>query len=164
MLMGNELRTSGLASCGSPRGLCCRWQIAGCVAALLVMLVPMIAEADDAAVFSAARAEADKAIEEQRLFLNCSVLQPAVHDSVVKFWEQDIAKAVTILSALPATRGYVAEFKRKSSISNLLMSNEPFSKIIAICQARSDWSDVYNKLNFRILSLTLPDILKKAQQ
>jgi hypothetical protein len=117
--------------------------------------------APDPAVLAPIRALVDKAVSEQRVFLNCSRTEPTQYELLAKSWQQDIAKAKDMLSASPETSGYIGEFTKKTDMAALLMDDQPFSKVIRMCDGNKDWMKEVNLLRYTILSMSLSKLLQK---
>jgi hypothetical protein len=78
------------------------------------------ARADDPLIINVICADTTIAIQERGGFLNCSSLDPELFDRISKQWQEDVEKATRLLAADPRTHGYVAEFKRETSVEALM--------------------------------------------
>ncbi|MBY0612548.1 MAG: hypothetical protein K2P80_10225 [Beijerinckiaceae bacterium] len=111
-------------------------------------------------MLAAVRAVTQKAIEEQRVFLNCSILDPVDHANMRKFWQQDIDDAARLLVENPALRSYLPEFIRDTAISNLMMSDVTVPQLVEFCGKHGDWRMDLARLNYTIVKFKLKDVMK----
>ena len=114
--------------------------------------------ADDATVLAEARAIVQTAIGQQRVFLNCSYLQPKFQDVLKENWQKDVDAASTMLLGHPATRDYVPELQRDANIASLMMKGD--TTLESFCKDNIALLEAYERLDFVIMRFALDDVLK----
>lgn len=117
--------------------------------------------ADDAAILAEAKSIARTAIEQQRIFLNCSYLQPDFQIKLKADWQKDIDGASNMLLAHPATRAFVPELQREAAIDGLMMKDATPATLEAYCKEHLDLLEAYERLDFVFMRFALDDVLKK---
>ena len=113
----------------------------------------------DSPKLAALRALVTKAVAEQRIFLNCSMSEPKQYELLAGLWKRELDSARAQISADPATVSYLPEFDEATRSDAMLMLNDPFSKVIALCNANPDWARDLAMLNYTLLSLKLKQVL-----
>lgn len=117
--------------------------------------------ADDAAILAEAKAIAKTAISQQRVFLNCSYLQPPFQAKLKADWQKDIDVASSMLLANPATRAYGPELQREAAIDELMMKDATPAALESFCNKNLDLLEAYQRLDFVFMRFALDDVLKK---
>ena len=119
------------------------------LATLLLMLFAqqVQAQADDMGDF---KRVLYRFLIEQRVFLNCSALDPAQHSLVVGSFE-DMTNATLDLLRTYGTSDYVAEFQERTKVDTILMREARFRDVISLCTKNKDWPDRFTQLKFIVL-------------
>lgn len=89
-----------------------------------------------------------RAIEENRVFLTCTSLDPAAFESAQRYWMRMVARARAQLEAKRASAEDLAAFDRRTAVSALVPADRPLSEAIALCRAHSDWFKRYGRFDF----------------
>lgn len=85
-----------------------------------------------------------QAIEEHRVFLTCSSLDPETHASVETGWRQIVAKARGQLVSRFTSNADLARFDEITSEASIVKRDAPLRDAIALCTRTSpDWRDRY---------------------
>ena len=149
---------------GNRRGRAVQFSRAASLAGQLLILTSVPSSgAEEAGALATARAETAKAIEEQRIFLNCSALDARMNGDLLRFWREDVADAAKVIAQSMALRTYLSEFVRDTALSNIVLPDGPVSERIAFCAKQGDWQGRYNRFDFIILKFRLGDIAKNAK-
>ncbi|MBY0612549.1 MAG: hypothetical protein K2P80_10230 [Beijerinckiaceae bacterium] len=119
------------------------------------------ADADDAAILAEAKTITHTAIEQQRVFLNCSYLQPPFQAKLKADWQKDVDIASSMLLAHPATRTYGPELQREGAIDGLMMKDATPAALESFCNKHLDLLEAYARLDFVFMRFALDDVLKK---
>jgi len=77
----------------------------GLAAGLLALPLAGDLRADDPLIVNVIRADTTLAVQEHSWFLNCSSLDPELHDQVSRQWREDVDKATKLLADGPKTQG-----------------------------------------------------------
>jgi hypothetical protein len=101
-----------------------------------------------------------QAIAEHRVFLTCSVLDPAMHQAIAQAWETDIATAARLLADRKVTPEAITAFTTAASPQALLPAPDlPFADVRALCDQHPDWSARYAAGSAIRLADSLPGAL-----
>jgi hypothetical protein len=107
--------------------------------------------------FPAADIILTQALAEQRVFLTCSALDPAMHEIVARSWAEDVQAAQAIMAAEGVTVEAAAAFTAAARSAALMpAADTPWTEVRQLCDAHRDWPVRYGRLDFTILRLKLP--------
>jgi hypothetical protein len=99
-----------------------------------------------------------QAINEHRVFLTCSALDPATHAQITENWLRDLSAAAAILAAKGVPAEAIEAFTTAARPAALLPAPDtPFEDLQQLCSATPDWQQDYFALNLTILELKLPE-------
>ena len=110
-------------------------------------------------LFTSIRTIVDKAVGEQRTFLNCSRTAPAEYALVLSAWKRDVEAASALISANDTAKPYLPELEYKTDPRHILLEGEPFQKIIDLCNANEHWQEDFTRLNFTLLQPKIAQLL-----
>lgn len=101
-----------------------------------------------------------QAIADQRVFLTCTALDTANHQTALDFWQEDVAKAVTLLTAAKVPPDAIAAFTAAAAPENLLPAEgTPFAEVMDFCAAQDHWFEHWSRRDFTELAASLPKVL-----
>lgn len=130
-------------------------------AVLPVLAALLLANAATAQIIPTGSPAADillsTAITEQRAVLTCSALDPAIHQTALTAWQDDVAAAVAILAENGVPPAAIAAFQDAASVGNLLPAEDtPFAAVMAYCKAQDGWAARQGRGDFTELGRALP--------
>lgn len=89
-----------------------------------------------------------RAIEEHRVFLTCSSLEPQTFELVLRNWEDMVAAARGHLSANLTPKVDLEAFDRRTKLDALVDWRMPLGEAAAYCAANPDWSGKLHRFAF----------------
>lgn len=89
-----------------------------------------------------------QAIEENKVFLTCTSLDPAMFESAQRYWSRMVARTRAQLQAKRATAEELAAFDRRTAVSALVPADLPLSEAVALCHRHSEWFKRYGRFDF----------------
>lgn len=153
-------RTATATTSASPRGFGrprrVRIHGAPLLAALLLPL-PALAQVIPTGT-PAADILLSRAIADQRVFLTCTALDTENHQTALDFWQQDVAAAVTILTAHNVPPKAITAFTTAAQPENLLPAEDTsFAEVQHFCAAQDQWFQHWSRRDFTELAAQLPE-------
>lgn len=89
-----------------------------------------------------------RAIEENKVFLTCTSLDPAMFESAQRYWSRMVARTRAQLQAKRATAEELAAFDRRTAVSALVPADRPLSEAVVLCHRHSEWFKRYGRFDF----------------
>jgi hypothetical protein len=100
-----------------------------------------------------------QAITEQRVFLTCSALDPALHARIADSWQRDVTDATAILTANKVPPEAIAAFTEAAAPAALMPGPEtPWAAVKGLCDTHSDWQTRLAQFDFTLLGQRLPQV------
>jgi hypothetical protein len=129
------------------------------LAALTVLAAPATAQIIPTGT-PAADILLSQAIAEQRIFLTCSALDPALHWYVTDSWLRDVEAASDLLTANQVPPEAIAAFQAAADIDTLLPPPDmPFQEVVQLCDTNRGWAERFADGDFLLLASALPEVL-----
>jgi len=101
----------------------------------------------------------DTAIEEWRVFLNCSALDPEAHAFHMNNWRTNVEGTSAFLYAQGFAGSVVIPFATRARPEALMLPGDtPFAEVRAFCDAHPEWRWQLDSFGFTML----PDALEQA--
>lgn len=115
----------------------------------LVVTLMMIAPASAQTALERMEPRLRQAIEEHRVFLTCSSLDPQAHASIEAGWRQIVSKARAQLASRYTSLADLARFDQMTAETSLVRGDAPLREAIDLCTRTSaDWHDRYVMFRF----------------
>jgi hypothetical protein len=89
-------------------------------------------------------------LDEQRIFLNCSALDPDLHNIVVGNFD-DMVKTTLDLLHTYGKPPDISDFEEKTKLDAIYMHERKFGEVIKLCAEDKDWQDRLTQWKFMIL-------------
>lgn len=89
-----------------------------------------------------------RAIEENRVFLTCTSVDPAAAAGSQRHWKRMVERARAFLVSQRASAEELAEFDRRTAVSALVEGDRPLAEAIALCSRHADWFSRYGSHDF----------------
>lgn len=102
-----------------------------------------------------------QALTEHRVFLTCSALDSATHQTIVGDWLRDVDAAAAILTDQKVPVEAVGAFVNAADPLALMPADDaPWFQARDLCANQPDWPQRYDRGDFIHLDLTLPEAFK----
>ena len=115
--------------------------------ALLLMTVSATAQT----AFERIEPRLTTAIDEHRVFLTCSSLDPQLHASVLSGWQQIVAKARHYLESRYTSMAELATFDARTAEEHIVRAEAPLRDAVELCtKTAPEWQRKYTMFDFTI--------------
>jgi hypothetical protein len=94
---------------------------------------------------------AEAALEQHRMFLNCSATDPETYAQVQKSWDEMVADTVKILERTNVPNNVIVTFKAISAPAAMMLTERPFGEVIRYCGRDADWAKKFLAQDFIML-------------
>ncbi|MGF1445399.1 MAG: hypothetical protein ACFBRM_04275 [Pikeienuella sp.] len=129
------------------------------LAAALAIAAPAAAEPSEQVAAEVA-ALLQRVLVEQRVFVGCSVLDPAAGPLIRDAWVEEAQAAARMLRAAGYPDAQVDAFVQRAQVSEIIDSDARFGDMIAMCTLLNPtWSTRYAQFDFIQLTRELEDLL-----
>jgi hypothetical protein len=82
---------------------------------------------------------AETALEQHRVFLNCSAPDLETHEVLQAGWNDMIAATVSVLEKARAPNNVIVTLKAITAPNALMLTERPFGEVIRFCQRDKNW-------------------------
>ena len=104
------------------------------------------------------------ALSEQRVFLTCTALDAANHQTALTFWQGDVAAALALLTERNVPAEAIQAFRAAARPEALMPAPDtPFAEVQEYCAAQENWPQGWQRRDFTELARALPEAMPKAR-
>jgi len=114
---------------------------------VFVIAVARAGGADDMADFNQSL---EKFLEQQRIFLNCTALDPVSHGIATGQYE-DMVRATLDLLRTYGTPSDIDYLQKKTALEAIVMRDARLWQVMEFCSKNKGWEDLFYKWQFIIL-------------
>ncbi len=103
------------------------------------------------------------ALSEQRVFLTCTALDAADHETALAFWQDDVGAALALLAERNVPAQAIQAFRTAARPEALMPAPDtPFAEVQEYCAAQDGWSRRWHRRDFTELARALPEAMPEA--
>lgn len=104
------------------------------------------------------------ALTEQRVFLTCTALDAADHETALAFWQDDVDAALALLTERNVPAQAIQAFRTAARPEALMPAPDiPFAEVQEFCAAQDDWPRRWQRRDFTQLARALPDAMPEVK-
>ncbi|WP_374647366.1 hypothetical protein [Tabrizicola sp.] len=104
------------------------------------------------------------ALSEQRVFLTCTALDAADHQTALAFWQGDVDAALALLAERNVPAQAIQAFRAAARPEALMPAPDtPFAEVQEYCAAQENWPQRWQRRDFTELARALPEAMPKAR-
>jgi hypothetical protein len=106
---------------------------------LLIALAAMPEASAQPAKIAEFNRVAEAALEQHRVFLNCSAPDLETHEVIQASWNEMIAATVSVLEKARVPNSVIVTLKAITEPNAVMLTERPFGEVIRYCQRDKDW-------------------------